>query len=318
MFVILGLAVSFLVIMVIMFFTSFVFTIPSIIGFIICKKYKKRNGKKVKPVIRIILAVTMTIGVVMFTIPTAFAGKAAYSDYRQAQYKKTLEAAAERGDLARVKQLLDSGVNPDKNRGLNCTALTHACKDVFKENSNYETAKLLIEHKCTVDMAFKGYNDGREKGYTPLMYAVISKQNYDLVKLLIDNKADVNHKAVDGDTPLVRAIQYGNYKVSDLLIEKGADVNYIDNKGKSILEYACNPNFQYASYSMVKDLLEHGSVVNDKGSDLSKLLTEVEENKKDIKSHRADYQTINYGSEVSGFEDNYDKISSILKKYAEK
>src|SRR5471030_1068571 len=215
-------ATGFALFMTIMFFTSFILTIPSIIGLIACKAYKKKKGKKAKLIIRILLIIILVVGSVMFAIPVAFGGMIMYDNHHVAEYNKTLPAVAGRGDLAMVKQLLDSGTNPDQNDGLNYTALTAACSE-----GNYDIAKLLIEHKCTVDIEIKEYIDQKETGYTPLMYAVNKEQKYDIVKLLIDNKANVNHKASsDGCTPLIIANKYpncSNYTIVDLLIKNGAD-----------------------------------------------------------------------------------------------
>jgi|GEM_PF-5933846 len=116
--------------MIIMFFTSFILTVPSIIGLIACKAYKKKKGKKAKLIIRILLIIVLLVGSVLFTIPVAFKGMMVYSNYHTAQYNLTLPPAAGRGDLARVKQLLDSGTNPDQNDGLNGTGLMYACRAV--------------------------------------------------------------------------------------------------------------------------------------------------------------------------------------------
>jgi ankyrin repeat protein len=293
-------ATGFVLIMIIMFFASFILTVPSIIGLIGCKAYKKKKGKKANLIIRILLIIILLAGSIMFIIPTAFGGMLMYGNHRQTQYELTLEAAADRGDLSRVKQLLDSGTNPDQNTGNNYTALTHACTGVDK----YDIAKLLIEHKATVDIEFKGYSDGKEKGYTPLMYAVPEKQNYDIVKLLMENKANVNHKASsDGYTPLITAVNFENYTVVDLLIKNGADVNATDNKGKTVLEYACNRNAEYGSYAIIKSLLEHGALVNTKITSSEKLLTLV-------KKHNVNVSDIN--------KDYYNKIISILNQYSTK
>lgn len=208
-------ATGFVLIMIIMFFASFILLVPSIIGLIACKSYKKKKGKKANLIIRILLIIILLAGSIMFSIPTAFGGMLMYGNHKHTQYELTLEAAADRGDLPRVKQLLDSGTNPDQNTGSNYTALTYACA----ETGSYDIAKLLIEHKATVDIEFKGQSNGKEKGYTPLMYAVNDEQKYNIVKLLIDNKANVNHKASsDGYTPLIRAVNFQHYTIVDLLI----------------------------------------------------------------------------------------------------
>ncbi|UZW12681.1 ankyrin repeat domain-containing protein [Clostridium pasteurianum] len=293
-------ATGFVLIMIIMFFASFILTVPSIIGLIGCKAYRKKKGKKANLIIRILLIIILLAGSIMFIIPTAFGGMLMYDNHKQSQYNLTLEAAAKHGDSSRVKQLLDSGTNPDQNTGTNYTPLTHMCTGA----GNYDIAKILIEHKATVDIEFKGYSNGKEKGYTPLMYAVSNDQKYDIVKLLIDNKANVNHKASsDGYTPLIAAVNFERYTIVDLLIKNGADVNAADNKGKTVLEYACNQNVEYASYTIIKNLLEHGALVNTKTTNLEKLLTLVKEHNVNASDINTDY---------------YNKIISILNQYSSK
>lgn len=98
-------ATGFVFFMAVLFFTSFILTIPSIIGLIICRRYKKKKGKKAKLIIRILLILMLIVGSVMFIIPSAFGGLIIYGKHHSAQYNLTLPPAAGRGDLARVKQL---------------------------------------------------------------------------------------------------------------------------------------------------------------------------------------------------------------------
>lgn len=295
-------ATGFAFLMIIMFFASFILTVPSIIGLIACKAYKKMKGNKANLIIRILLIITLLVGSVMFAIPVAFGGMMMYDNHHLAQYNQTLPPAAGRGDLAMVKQLLDSGTNPDQNDGRNYTALTAACSE-----GNYDIVKLLIEHKCTVDIEIKEYIDEKEAGYTPLMYAVNKEEKYDIVKLLIDNNANVNHKASsDGCTPLIIATKYpnsSNYKIVDLLIKNGADVNATDNEGKTVLAYACNHPADEASYDIIKSLLENGALVNSKTTTLADLLTLAKQ--------------YNVYPGNSG-NDYYNKIISILNEYSTK
>lgn len=295
-------ATGFVLFMAILFFTSFLLTVPSIIGLIICWRYKKKKGKKAKLIIRILLIIILLAGSVMFAVPTAFGGMIMYGNYHIAQYKLTLPAVAGRGDLAGVKQLLDNGTNPDQNDGLNYTALTAACSEGY-----YDIAKLLIEHKCTVDIEIKEYIDQKNVGYTPLMYAVNKEEKYDIVKLLIDNNADVNHKASsDGCTPLIIATKYPNHsndKIVDILIKNGADVNAADNEGKTVLAYACNQPADETSYAIIKNLLENGALVNTKTTTLQDLLT------------LAKQYNVSQGNSGN---DYYNKTINILNEYSTK
>ena len=295
-------ATGFVLFMAILFFASFLLTVPSIIGLLICRRYKKKKGKKAKLIIRILLIIILLAGSVMFAIPTAFGGMIMYGNYHMAQYKLTLPAVAGRGDLAGAKKLLDNGTNPDQNDGLNYTALTAACSE-----GNYDIAKLLIEHKCTVDIEIKEYIDQKDVGYTPLMYAVNKEEKYDIVKLLIDNNADVNHKASsDGCTPLIIATKYPNYsndKIVNILIKNGADVNAADNKGKTVLAYACNQAADETSYAIIKNLLENGALVNTKTTTLQDLLT------------LAKQYNVSQGNSGN---DYYNKTINILNEYSTK
>ena len=142
----------------------------------------------------------------------------------------------------------------------------------------------------------------KETGYTPLMHAVTNDQKYDIVKLLIENKANVNHKAAsDGCTPLIVATQYSTtYTIVELLIKNGSNVNATDNKGRTALSYACNHAASSTSYAIIKSLLEHGALVNSKTTTLAELLTLAKQSNVNFKNSDNDY---------------YNKIISILNKY---
>ena len=70
------------------------------------------------------------------------------------------------------------------------------------------------------------YNDG----WTPL-YSAANKGYLEIVKLLIENGADINKSNNDGWTPLYSAADKGHLEVVKLLIENGADINKSNNNG---------------------------------------------------------------------------------------
>jgi ankyrin repeat protein len=71
------------------------------------------------------------------------------------------------------------------------------------------------------------------------MDALINKNNKDMIKLLINNGADVNAINNDGYTPLMVALS-NNYDkdIIELLINNGADVNAINDYWNTPLIYA--------------------------------------------------------------------------------
>lgn len=75
---------------------------------------------------------------------------------------------------------------------------------------------------------------------TVLESAVRSKRK-EIVKILLDSKADVNAKNDAGTTALIAAI-YSTPEIFKMLIDANADVNATDNRGGTALEYATKNN----------------------------------------------------------------------------
>ena len=67
-----------------------------------------------------------------------------------------------------------------------------------------------------------------------LIHAVIIN-NYDLVKSLIDEGADVNAKNKYGSIALMIALEEGHKEICELLIANGADVNAKDKLERTVL-----------------------------------------------------------------------------------
>ncbi|MBN8828096.1 MAG: ankyrin repeat domain-containing protein [Sphingobacteriia bacterium] len=121
------------------------------------------------------------------------------------------------------------------------TYLHFAC-----EKGNYSGVKFFIEQG--LDVNAKDIN-----GFTPLHYALnynnysldFSSQRFDIVKLLIQNNANVNDVTNDGDYPLELAVSTGNLELVKFLREKGANLVFDTKNNKSnILHTACRKNFK--------------------------------------------------------------------------
>ncbi|MCD8488045.1 MAG: ankyrin repeat domain-containing protein [Desertifilum sp.] len=75
-----------------------------------------------------------------------------------------------------------------------------------------------------------------EAGITPISWAISSDEySYKIVDLLIKNSANVNVKARNGATPLHFAVFFKNTDIIDLLITNGANINAQDIKGETPL-----------------------------------------------------------------------------------
>ena len=78
-------------------------------------------------------------------------------------------------------------------------------------------------------------NDADENGDTALMYAV-QNNNIELVRLLLENGADVNIENEQAETALhYAAEQQVNLQILELLLNRGADPNSKDFIGNTLL-----------------------------------------------------------------------------------
>lgn len=65
--------------------------------------------------------------------------------------------------------------------------------------------------------------------------------NYNYIKLLIDNNANINEQNKSGQTALTYAIRNRNFiEIIELLIDNNVCINVIDNACNAPLHVACN------------------------------------------------------------------------------
>jgi len=87
--------------------------------------------------------------------------------------------------------------------------------------------------------------------------------NYEMIKLLVDGKAQVNAKTNNGDTPLHYASYMGYVKSASVLIESGAILEERGQNHSTPLHFAAREG----QIEIVRLLLEKGALVNPKDKD---------------------------------------------------
>ena len=101
----------------------------------------------------------------------------------------------------------------------------------------------------------------RNHGMTPLTLAARSNPNPDVLRVLIENGADVNATGNSEWTPLMRAARHNsNPDILRFLIESGANVNAVDNMGKTPLAHWLTGH--NLNLDVLRVLIERGADVN--------------------------------------------------------
>ena len=134
------------------------------------------------------------------------------------------------------------------------------------DKNNIEMAKLLLSYGADID--YQGFR-GRTALFSALEYD--RKENIEMVKFLIKNKADVNI-AYNGDrgneeTPLMYAAMNGYKETVKILIENKADINKRNINNANALIYA----YMFGHEDIADILLQNGSDSLDKSSSAANL-----------------------------------------------
>ena len=126
------------------------------------------------------------------------------------------------------------------------------------KNASMEEVTRLIQEGADVNAVVGSL------GKTPLMIAARFNENPDVLRVLIDNRADVNAVDDDGKTPLMLAAkENSNPDALQILIDNGADVNAVVEEGLSEgmtpLMYAARFN---ENPDVLRVLIDSGANVN--------------------------------------------------------
>jgi len=155
------------------------------------------------------------------------------SDFQGSLYSESIndwngmEIAVMDGNIKLVKEYLTRGYNVNHEQEKDSLLMMASLR------GNLDIVKLLIQYKANVN-----YRD--KWGTSALFNATTLCSSPEVVKILLENGADVNASAIDKITPLSMAVANGNVAIVKLLLQYKADVNIRNINGGTALSEAIN------------------------------------------------------------------------------
>ena len=164
-------------------------------------------------------------------------------NFKNKHGKIPIHAAAQGGDVELFRLLLEKGADyraTEEDR--NYSTLTYC-----RTSGSVEIAKILLELGLEID-----HRDKYQ--FTPLFSAIVDK-NFYLAKFLVEMGADVNVRNYHNETPLITASQpsYFHAPIVRMLLENDANVNAANADGTTPLLHLTNIGFEKMTMHIIED-----------------------------------------------------------------
>jgi len=116
-------------------------------------------------------------------------------------------------------------------------------------NSDIEGVKFFLKNNLNLI-------NSKNIGGATALHIACREQNFEIVEILIKNKANINLQDNEGWTPLMRASLAGDKEIVKLLIQKGAIINYKNKFSESAIFHAAQANCEECFKIILKNNLK--------------------------------------------------------------
>jgi len=168
-------------------------------------------------------------------------------------FSQSLFKAVEKGDLEKVKKVIEEGENVNAYSEKGLFPLWRAAAD-----NNYEMSELLINNGADVNQSINV-----PPGNSTAIELPCQEGYLNIIKLLVDNDAEVNIKGYHDFTPIRIAARNGHVQIVKYLAQHGAEIDFRALDGATPLEHAASKGH----YEIVQFLIEKGANINNKDND---------------------------------------------------
>ncbi len=187
---------------------------------------------------------------------------------QQKELNDKLIAAAIKGDIKNIRELLANGANVDAKSKYGETALFWAAC-----SGKVDIATFLIE---------KGADVGAKDNYgETALHKAAWMGHVDVAKILIEKGADVDAKDNDGWTALHWVAWNGHVDVVGVLIENGVNVNVKNKNNETAAEMALRCGYHQIA-ELIDDSINHRKALDILNMDMNELVRMADESAKKL------------------------------------
>lgn len=139
-------------------------------------------------------------------------------------------------------------IQPPKNNAAEKNNTYSFMQKSLQKISRYtDMEKLLVyaannNHKLLLSFLLKSFSQPSPTLLRRFGLLLLSVQDVEIAKMLIDYGADVNTKDKSGETALTQAVRRSDAAMTELLLQAGADANYVLPDGTTALQLATRNN----------------------------------------------------------------------------
>ena len=139
---------------------------------------------------------------------------------------------------------------------------------ITARDGKLDFVKVLLRYEANIEARGTIKIDGEVIEGCTALWVATSKGHFDVVRLLIEQNAEVDSRTSKNSTPLIAAAFMGHLDIVRCLVENGADVNARNNFNSTPLMITCHSgHLDVASY-----LVKHGANINLQDNDGSSCL----------------------------------------------
>ena len=149
---------------------------------------------------------------------------------------KRLIEASRKGNLTKVKQLIENGadIHAKDDQALRLSAF----------NGHLDVVKYLVENGADVHASDNAY-------YIALHISAL-RGHLNVVKYLVENGTNINTRNITHNNVLHISVKYRHLEIVESLVENGSDIH-------SDYEYSLRKSVHYGYFEIVKYLIENGA-----------------------------------------------------------